>query len=167
MRLPPGTVSLYFQEPDDVVMDSTDLSLDPSFCTGKISARSTSLGPKGSLMDCTRDENFSDFSKPVSFLGSYASRYSDPPPECAATIRLTKFRTGSRIRVHFFGSGSSCFAQCGSGFSFTKRWCDFYTLLKLKNYILLWLIWYPSVLTLFFFVFFIFICKKNVLYNNC
>jgi len=69
---------LLFQEAEDVseVLESTD----PSFCTGKISARSTSVGPGTGRLDGTRDENFSDFSKPASFQGSYASRYSDPPP---------------------------------------------------------------------------------------
>ncbi len=56
-------------------------ALDPSFCTGKISARSTSLGPKGGSLNYTRDETFSDFSKPGSFQASYTSRFSDPPPE--------------------------------------------------------------------------------------
>lgn len=36
---------------------------DPSFCSGKFSARSTSFGG----MNNTRDENFSDFSKVPSF----------------------------------------------------------------------------------------------------
>ena len=37
--------------------------IDPSFCSGKFSARSTSFGG----MNNTRDENFSDFSKVPSF----------------------------------------------------------------------------------------------------
>ena len=39
---------------------------DPSFCSGKFSARSTSFGSHG-LSNNTRDENFSDFSKIPSF----------------------------------------------------------------------------------------------------
>lgn len=50
---------------------------DPSFCSGKFSARSTSFGSHG-FVNNTRDENFSDFSKIPSFQsqGSFASQYS-------------------------------------------------------------------------------------------
>ena len=44
-------------------------------------AGSTPLGPKGGSLNYTRDETFSDFSKPGSFQTSYTSRFSDPPPE--------------------------------------------------------------------------------------
>eukprot|EP00092_Neocalanus_flemingeri_P012290 GFUD01013248.1.p1 GENE.GFUD01013248.1~~GFUD01013248.1.p1 ORF type:complete len:464 (-),score=145.93 GFUD01013248.1:127-1518(-) len=47
---------------------------DPSFCSGKFSARSTSFGG----VNNTRDENFSDFDKVPSFQsqGSFASQYT-------------------------------------------------------------------------------------------
>jgi len=50
--------------------------LDPSFCSGKMSSRSTSIGG-GDNTGNTRDENFSDFTKPASFQGSFMSQYSN------------------------------------------------------------------------------------------
>merc|ERR1719210_1162085 len=56
---------------------------DPSFCSGKFSARSTSFGG----MNNTREENFSDFSKIPSFQGSYVS-------QCSTNMEESIFRSG-------------------------------------------------------------------------
>jgi len=60
----------------DVDVTNIGDPLDPSFCSGKMSGRSTSIGGGDSSAN-TRDENFSDFTKPASFQGSFMSQYSN------------------------------------------------------------------------------------------
>ena len=61
---PPDLIQLFLsQSVQDSCVDDWQAYQDPSFCSGKFSARSTSFGG----LSNTRDENFSDFSKVPSF----------------------------------------------------------------------------------------------------
>ena len=60
----PDLIQLFLsQSVQDSGVDDWQAYQDPSFCSGKFSARSTSFGG----LSNTRDENFSDFSKVPSF----------------------------------------------------------------------------------------------------
>jgi len=71
---------------------------DPSFCSGKFSARSTSFGG----MSNTRDENFSDYSKVPSIQGSYVS-------QCSTNMEESIFRSGFIGQVS--GASSNIFKE--------------------------------------------------------
>ena len=87
---------------------------DPSFCSGKFSARSTSFGgsvagsTREAAMAATRDENFSDFSKPASFQvaappfthphhpqASYVSNFSEAMSEQRSLLHSGSVRPGT------------------------------------------------------------------------